>query len=159
VLGGDERGPGGSRLHGATDLVTSGRNKAATAHRCCPVLESPISDSALERLLDHPRPQNPGRTNNPPPLAAQPSPTQPKKGSPNERGLLSGVGCQCCSCSFPFAGKSSPLASQQQTLHDQGICKRIPSRLVSCFTSAAFQPHLLHLLLSPPSSLNWKRSW
>jgi hypothetical protein len=119
VLGGDERGSGGSRLQGATDGCLRPKRGSDRRPPLLPSSQCPISDSALA-----PKPWPDG-----PPLAAEPSPAQPKKGSPNERGLLSGVrrrGCQCCSCAFLFAaGKSSPLASaSQQTLHNQGICKR-----------------------------------
>ncbi|PMD51193.1 uncharacterized protein K444DRAFT_226750 [Hyaloscypha bicolor E] len=129
VHGGDERGSGGSRLQGATDKWPQAetRQRPPTAAAQCP-----ISDSALGRL-DHPRHQKTLAA--PPPLAAQPNQTKERLSQRAWAAEWGGV--PCWSCSFLFACKSSPLASQQ-TLHDQGICKRIPSRLVSCFASAAF---------------------
>jgi hypothetical protein len=146
VHGGDERGSGGSRLQGATDKWPQAetRQRPPTAAAQCP-----ISDSALGRL-DHPRHQ---KTLAVPPPPWQLSPTQPKKGSPNECGLLSGVGCHAGAVLFFLLVKalllhrSRPFTTRASAREENSLTPRELlhfSRLLTSSSSSAAQsshPH------------------
>lgn len=149
--GGDERGSGGSRLQGATDKWPQAetRQRPPTAAAQCP-----ISDSALGRL-DHPRHQ---KTLAVPPPPWQLSPTQPKKGSLNECGLLSGVGCHAGAVLF-FLLVKALLLHRSRPFTTRASAREFPH--ASCV--ALLQPpfNLIFFICCSvlPSSLNWKRLW
>jgi hypothetical protein len=131
--------------------MASGRNKAATAHRCCPVPDKRFGPWTVGPPSP---PKNPGRA--PPPW--QLSPTQPKKGSPNECGLLSGVGCHAGAVLF-FLLVKALLLHRSRPFTTRASAREFPH--ASCV--ALLQPpfNLIFFICCSvlPSSLNWKRLW